>query len=35
MRAAYFDAELAEMDGKPVEGLSTTTRGKAGLGQKG
>lgn len=33
--AAYFDVELAEMDGKPVEGLSTTTTGKAGLGQKG
>jgi hypothetical protein len=33
---AYFDAELAEMDGQPVEGLSTTTTiGNAGLGQKG
>jgi hypothetical protein len=31
----YFDAELAEMEWKPVKGLSTTTTGKAGLVKKG
>jgi hypothetical protein len=33
--AAYFDAELVEIDGQPNEGQSTTTTGKAGLDQKG
>jgi hypothetical protein len=32
---AYVDVELADMDGQPDEGLSTTTSGKESTGQKG
>jgi len=33
--AAYVDAEHDKVDGPPDEGLSTTTTGKVGMGQKG